>query len=304
MARTKLPTRSKAHRDTVLTIATEHADVLDKPVQQFMAGLDLHDDEYRMSSGMVFGEQTKYVSWELPEELKTVELLQITDVQFGHVRCKYHRVLEYRDWVLAKANRFMIWTGDMIDAWAAWSPGRGFEQIGDPMSQVFKFCEVWAPARHRILGYVGGNHERRAIPGFGDLGIMLAALMRIPYSNGKQLIDVHFGKHKPFKISQWHGRGGARTKGTVAQTLHRFASEGDSQLYLMGHLHQPMIIPGWKEVRAPGQKVVTRKYIAALGSSFLETWNTYGEIAGYTGGDVLMPRAILDTPGGWEVTLR
>jgi hypothetical protein len=297
----KKVTRAETSHQRTEVVKAPH-EAYDKPIQQLMSSLELSKDVLRHTSSMVFGEQTKYVSWEVPKG-ETIELLQITDVQFGHVHCKYHRVIEYRDWVLSAPNRYMIWTGDMVDAWAMWSPGRGFEQIGDPMSQVFKFCEVWAPARHRILGYVGGNHERRAIPAFGDLGVLLAAMLQIPYSNGRQLIDVHFGKHKPFKITQWHGRGGARTKGTVAQTLHRFASEGDSQLYLMGHLHQPMIIPGWKEHRENG-RVVARKYIAALGSSFLETWGTYGEVAGYSSHDVLMPRAVLSADGSWELTLR
>ncbi len=274
-------------------------------VENFIGRLKLPANEHRHVSGMIIGEQSKYVSWDFPESLKTLELLQITDVQFGHIYCKYQRVIEFRDWILSKPNRFMIWTGDMVDAWAMWSPGTAFDQIGDPQSQIMKFAEMWAPARHRVLGYVGGNHERRAIPGFGDLGVLLASLLQIPYSNGRQLIDVHFGKHKPFKITQWHGKGGARTKGTVAQNLMRFAAEGDSQLYLTGHLHQPMIIPFWKERRAAvGQKVINHKCIVAIGSSFMETWGTYGEVSGYSGHDVLMPLTVLEPGGGWEVRLR
>jgi hypothetical protein len=292
MAKSERTTKPKTLRDAVPLI------------EQYVSKLELADDVYRHTSGMNIDGNSKYVTWEFPTSLKTLELIQITDVQFGHKFCKVNRVKEFRDWVLDAPNRFMIWTGDMVDAWAMWSPGTAFEQIGDPQSQIFKFAEMWAPARHRILGYVGGNHERRAIPGFGDLGVLLAALLQIPYSRGRQLIDVHFGKHTPFKISQWHGRGGARTKGTVAQTLHRYASEGDSQLYLMGHLHQPMILPFWKERRGVGQNVVTTKCIAALGSSFLETWGTYGEVSGYSGHDVLMPCAQIEPSGKWQLNLR
>ena len=302
MARHKLPAK-KADRRAELLSQRDISTVLDQPIEQYMGGLELAPDKYRRHGSMVIGEQTKYVTWELPTTFDTVELTQLTDVQFGHVRCKYRRVVEYRDWILAKPNRFMIWTGDMVDAHALWSPGRAIEQIGDPMSQIFKFVELWAPARDRILGYVGGNHERRAIPGFGDLGVLLASLLRIPYSNGRQLIDIEYGEFKPFKVTQWHGRGGARTKGTVAQVLSRFASTGDSHLYLMGHLHQPMIIPGWKEVRR-GRRIVLQKYFAALGSSFMELWGSYGEVAGYEGSDVLMPRAVLEPSGHWELTLR
>lgn len=284
---------------------------LSEQTSQFLNAIwqTLPPDQHKLASGMCIGEQSKYLRWEIaPQDIDdadTIELIQITDVQFGHICCKYERVLEYRDWVLAVPNRFMLWTGDMVDAWAMWSPGRAFDQLGDPQSQVLKFVETWAPARHRILGYVGGNHERRAIPGFGDLGVMIATLLKIPYSNGRQMIDVHFGRHRPFQISLWHGAGGARTKGTVAQILHRFTSIGDSQLYLMGHVHQPLVIWTWKEERdAARQRIKPKKVIGVVGSSFMDLWGSYGELAGFGAGDVAMARAVLGADGGWEVTLR
>ena len=266
----------------------------------------LRPDEHRLTSGMVLGEQAKYLRWDLNTVTTDyIDLMQITDVQFGHVCCKYERVEEYRDWILAEPNRFMLWTGDMVDAWAMWSPGRAFDQLGDPQSQILKFVETWAPARHRILGYVGGNHERRAIPGFGDLGVLLATLLKIPYSNGRQAIDLYYGKHKPFRISLWHGVGGARTKGTVAQILHRFMNHGDSQLYLMGHVHQPLVMPLWKEVRDPKtQRIKAVKAIGAVGSSFMDLWGSYGEVAGHGASDVLMACTQIERVGGWQVQLR
>lgn len=294
------------HQPSTLARATSFEPLIDSTMRYFDR-LALKPYEHKVETGMQFGEQVKYVSWQIPESKvgREIELMQITDVQFGHRGCRVDRVIEYRDWVLAKKNRFMLWTGDNVDAWALWSPGTAWDQIADPQSQVFKFCELWAPARHRILGYVGGNHERRAIPGFGDLGILIATLLRIPYSGGRQHVDVHYGKHTPFRISLWHGTGGARTKGTVAQGLARFMEQGDSQLYLTGHVHQPLIIPTWKEVRDTENKRITlRKSIGVVGSSFMETYGTYAEVAGYTGGDVLMGNARLEANGKWEVSLR
>lgn len=274
------------------------------PIQNLVKDLKLHKDVYSHKTIYELYGETKYLSWDFSKApFTTLELLQITDVQWGHVCTRRERVIEYRDWVLAKPNRYMIWTGDNIDSATMQSKGTTWENTGSPQQQLYEFVAIWAPARHRILGYVGGNHERRVLTTFGDLGITIAALLQVPYSRGKQLIDIHFGNHKPFQISQWHGVGGARTKGTVAQVLTRFASEGDSQLYLMGHLHQPMIIPFWKERRGEhGVRAV--KTIAALGSSFMETWGSYGEVSGYGPSDVLMPRTVLDKDGGWEVTLR
>jgi hypothetical protein len=300
MASTQLRTTKKTGNKRFEDLIESTVQYMDK-----LAGR-MRPNEHPMTSGMVYGEQAKYVSWQIPDKkFSSIELMQITDVQFGHVTTKYDRVIEYRDWVLAKPNRFMFWTGDNVDAWALWSPGRAFDQIADPQSQVYKFCEVWAPARHRILGYVGGNHERRAIPAFGDLGTLIATLLKIPYSNGRQIIDIYFGKHQPFQTMLWHGVGGARTKGTVAQILSRFMAHGNAHLYLMGHVHQPLVLPLWKEVADPARhRVQLRKSIGVVGSSFMETWNSYGEISGYGASDVLMGNARLENTGKWEVSLR
>src|SRR5271166_2415530 len=82
------------------------------------------DSGIRMSTHMHYGEQTKHVVWTLPSSLEEIELVHITDVQFGHIFCKVNRVIEYRDWVLSSPNRYMLWGGDMVDAFALCkSPG-------------------------------------------------------------------------------------------------------------------------------------------------------------------------------------
>lgn len=283
-----------------------------EPIQDLVAKLKLPENAFPATTRQLTFGETKWIEWDFSDaKFNTLEIIQITDVQYGHICCKTERVKEYRDWVLSKPNRYMVWSGDNIDSAHMQSKGTTWENTGSPQQQLFEFCKLWAPARHRILGYVGGNHERRCLTTFGDLGITIAALLRIPYSRGKQLIDITFGEHRhhgrkglhPFRISQWHGAGGARTKGTVAQVLSRFASDGDSQLYLMGHLHQAMVIPMFKERRGErGIRAV--KCIAAMGSSFLDLWGSYGEVSGYGPGDVIMPLTVLDKDGSWEVRLK
>jgi hypothetical protein len=285
---------------------------ISQPVEDLVAQLNLRPNAFPSLTRMAVHGETKWIEWDFSTaKFKSLEIIQITDVQWGHICCRRDRVREYRDWVLSKPNRYMVWTGDNIDSATMQSKGTTWENTGSPQQQLYEFCKEWAPARHRILGYVGGNHERRCLTTFGDLGITIAALLRIPYSRGKQLIDIKFGEHRnfgrkglhPFRISQWHGVGGARTKGTVAQVLTRFASDGDSQLYLMGHLHQAMVIPFFKERRGEhGIRAV--KAVGAMGSSFLELWGGYGEVSGYGPGDVIMPRCVIERDGSWEVTLK
>ena len=276
-----------------------------KEALQYLDSL-MQPDVCQITTGMRYGDNVKYVRVGIPAKMfAEIQLMQITDVQFGHVACRYDRVIEYRDWILAEPNRFMLWGGDMIDAATKISVGDPWENLAGPARQIFKFCEVWAPARHRILGYVGGNHERRGQTTYGDLGSAIAAFLKIPYSMGRQAVDIQYGKHRPFKISLWHGAGGARTKGTAAQILDRFMQQGDSQLYLMGHVHQPLVMPIWKQYRTPGSlQIRLQKVIGAIGSSFMETWHTYGEAAGYAAGDVLMACTELTPDGHWQVSLR
>jgi len=269
---------------------------------------NFESEDFKLYLGQEIGEQSKYVTVRFDEkQVKkwgSLELIQLTDIQFGSKGCKLKRVIEYRDWVLSKPNRFILLTGDNVDAATIFSPGTPWDNLFGPQSQAYRFAEIFASARHRILGYVGGNHERRSMPAFGDIGTLIAILLQIPYSCGKQVIDVHFGLHKPFKVALWHGVGGARTKGAVAQVLDRFMQWGDSQLYLMGHLHQGMVLPAWREVRDGYGKLKMEKKMGALGTSFLETWGTYGEVAGFQPHDVMMARAILGDDGKWELTLK
>ena len=282
---------------TELDLTTEYGKRLEKKMAK---------DVVQIESGMRFGAEAKYLSLTLsPRRFKQIELCHITDVQFGHKRCLLSRVKEYRDWILSEPNRFVFFGGDMIDAWVLNSPGQPHENTMDAQGQVYKFCEIWAPARHRILGYVGGNHERRGLKGFGDLGILIATILRIPYSAGQQLIDVHYGHHRPFKVHLWHGSGASRTMGAKAQMLHRFMQTGDSQLYLVGHLHAALMLFDWRTSRKEDKRdVEITKIAGAMSSSFLAYWANYAEVMGLSVSDVMMARTLLDPDGGWELTAR
>ena len=110
----------------------------------------------QFSSGMHINEQTKYLSYNLRPLKDEIELLHMTDMQFGHVACNVKKVIEYRDWVLSQPNRFVLFGGDCIDSGTKLSVGSPWEQLMEPQGQVYRFCELFAPMRHRILGYAGG----------------------------------------------------------------------------------------------------------------------------------------------------
>ena len=260
----------------------------------------------KLYSGMNFGDQSGYVSWRFdPKQFKTIEILHLTDLQFGHIFCDVKRIIEYRDWVLSKPNRFVVFGGDMIDAGTKFSPGSPWEQRCEPQGEVYQFCELIYPLAHRVLGYVSGNHELRSVPTFGNLGSMLASILNIPFSLTQQRVDIHFGAHKPFSIRLWHGAGTSQSAGAKMNMVDRFMQRGDADLYLTGHLHDAMTKFKWREMRDPvSLKVYFKKIGGAMSSSFLQYCHTYAEAMNLEPNGLMMARAVLEADGGWELTLR
>lgn len=259
----------------------------------------------KLQGGMHWGEQTKYITYDMTDMKEPLEIIHMTDIQFGHVGCRVDKVIEYRDWILSEPNRYVFFGGDNIDAGHKLSIGSPWEQIGEPQTQVYRFCEMFAPMRHRILGYVGGNHERRGLPTFGDLGSLLAHILEIPYSAGRQFIDFKFAGGKSFRLDGWHGKGAAQTAGAKLQMLHRYMQSGDSQIYLVGHLHDAIVKFDWRITRVPGKnKVELVKIGGAMSSSFLEYFGGYAEVMGLQPSGLMMARIVVEPTGHWELTCR
>ncbi len=255
---------------------------------------------------MQIGDEFKYVTARFnPKKYKDgIEILHLTDVQFGHLSCNVPRFEEYMKWILSEKNRFVFFGGDMVDAATALSIASPYENTEDPQGQVYKFVELVMPIRHRIIGYVGGNHERRSTKTFGDLGHLIATLLKVPYSSGKQFVDIYYGDHKPFKNSLWHGGTGSKTKGSKAQMLHRFMTQGDSQVYWVGHLHDVLMIGDCRERRGDDGRIDLEKFAGVMSSSFLDHYGTYAEVMGLPAGDTQMWRLVLEPDGKWMLTLR
>jgi UDP-2,3-diacylglucosamine pyrophosphatase LpxH len=240
-----------------------------------------------------------------PSRPSQVELIHLTDLQIGAKNFQRDRFRKYREWILSSPNRFVFLGGDIIDAATILSVASPYENTDEPLDQTDEATELLKPLADagRLLGYVGGNHERRTCKTFGDSGRLIARNLQVPYSRGVQLIDLHYGKHKPFKVSLWHGGGSARTKGAKAQMLHRFMHQADSQLYLVGHLHDVVLLFDWRQARVDG-RIKLQKIAGVMSSSFLSYWNSYAEVFAMSPSDTMMARTILEPSGAWEVTLK
>lgn len=250
-----------------------------------------------------------FVEWDFSaRRWPRLEILQLTDIQYGSAYCREDKVREHVKWVLAAPWRRVVFGGDMVEAFNYLkSPGTPADQKpGSVMDQVKQAVSIYQPIAGRVLGYVSGNHERRHMA-LGDLtGLVAEALGGIPWAPGRQHIAIRFGawQKRAFRISMHHGRGSAMTRGSIVNALERMALQDDCDLFLMGHLHQSNAIhiprPVWDE--QAGQ-VVVRDSWAAMGSSFLSHYGSYADVAGYRANKLHMPLAVLERDGEWRVLL-
>jgi hypothetical protein len=275
----------------------------------FMRRLGIKKPDFWRSTGMSDVHQEKYVQVRFSpaqvKKWKQLEIIHLTDVQWGHVCCNRKRVKEYNDWILSIPNRMVVFGGDMIDAANAFSPGQPWENMFEAQSQIYQFCEMYAPIAHRVLGGISGNHERRGLKTFGDLGILLGKLLQIPWSTGQQFIDIYWGDWKPFRIDLWHGKGAAQTAGAKMNMLVSAMVKSDANFVLVGHLHDSFLKWRWmKERDSANLRVNLIKQGGAMSSSFLEYFAAYAETMNLDPSGVMMARAILYPEKHWEITFR
>ena len=265
----------------------------------------------RLRIGQQEDEEIKLVEYDFndksrfPKQPLRIELMMLTDLQIGSKGFQRKRFMEYRAWILDSPNRFVFLGGDIVDAATILSIASPYDNTGEPIDQVDEAVELLKPLSDagRLLGYVGGNHERRTLKTWGDCGRLIARDLKVPYSRGVQLIDLRYAAHNPFKVSLWHGSGSARTKGAKAQMIHRFMAQADSQVYLVGHLHDAMVLFDWRQMRING-KIKLQKIAGIMSSSFLTYWSSYAEVFAMPPSDTMMARIILEPSGHWEVTMK
>src|SRR5215471_12608515 len=262
---------------------------------EYRRSLKLQAPVFKRYCGMASGEQTKYVKVTFDDKLNKkwgrVELIQLTDVQFGHVLCNEAKFKALLDYVLEEDFRFLLLTGDMIDAAHINSPGGPYQNKWQPSIQLKRFCSVMAPVAHRCLSSIGGNHERRSNLYFGDLGTELSTLLEVPYSAGQMYVDVHIGG-RIVRNELWHGRGAAASAGgRVNMIVEHMAQNPSADIIWVGHLHGGYAAWRWVKTPHPGNMSVSlRKQVGVMSPSFLDFWGVYGEVAGLSPSDVIISK--------------
>jgi hypothetical protein len=219
------------------------------------------------------------------------------DEQIGHVACDDARVLKDIEWAAKNPHCLVVLLGDGIDSATKESPGYLRENKTTPLQQVKDYIALHKPIAGQIIGYVGGNHERRIDKALSDPGMTVSLIAeglstdkhKIPYSGGLLLLDVHWRGHL-WTLTLFHGAGAAQTAGSKIQRMQRNMLLTDSLITLSGHLHDEAKTSRRFLKRMNDGTIKVVKQTALQCGTYMKYIGSYGEIGGMspTGPDMIV----------------
>jgi predicted phosphodiesterase len=195
----------------------------------------------------------RVIKIDLPRDLPSVEIHTFADEHIGDAQSDLKRLLTRIEYVKNTPNAYCILNGDIIDNATKTSIGDTYTQVFNPMEQLEKAVEIFAPIKDKILCITHGNHENRT---YKNEGINISRLMATQlglvdkYTPTSAVIFIRFGqgskstnyRKASYTIYVLHGSGGGRKEGSKANRLADMASIIDTDIYIHSHTHLPMIM--------------------------------------------------------------
>lgn len=194
----------------------------------------------------------KVIKIDLPSDLEQIELHTFADEHIGDENSDIKRVLQRIEYVKNTPNAYCILNGDIIDNATKTSIGDTYSQVFNPMQQLEKAVELFAPIKEKILCITHGNHENRTYKKEGiNISRMIASQLGLSdkYTSTSAVLFIRLGQdcanHKRkfrYTVYVLHGNGGGRKEGAKAIRLADMAGIIDTDIYIHSHTHLPMIM--------------------------------------------------------------
>lgn len=215
-----------------------------------------------------------------PNQLTIVPL---ADAHYGSAEFNevlWHRAIKR---IQDDPSCFCVLVGDLMDNGLKNSVTNVYEALATPRQQKEWLISELKPIANKILGAVGGNHERRSIRD-ADLDplydVMLAIGREDLYRQSICFMQVRLcykfqgalKERVQYSFAITHGAGGGQYIGSSANRVQTYGAyiEGIDCL-ITGHTHKPLTFPVSKLVFDGGAKtVLQRQFTVVVASSFLD----------------------------------
>ena len=103
-----------------------------------------------------------------------IEVHPLSDMHIGDHQCDIKLIMERIEYIKNTPTAYAILDGDLMDTAIASSIGDTYAATLQPMEQLKKCVEIFAPIKDKILAVLPGNHENRV---YKSDGLDLTELM-------------------------------------------------------------------------------------------------------------------------------
>lgn len=257
-----------------------------------------------MQGAFLFGgEVMKAIRCDLPYA-EQIEIHPLSDLHIGDAHYDHKSIMARIEHIKNTENAYCILDGDLMDCAIATSVGDTYGASIQPMEQLKTCVNIFEPIKDKILAVLPGNHEHRIYKTDGiDITQIMCSQLGIQgkYSSTTAVLFVRFGKvtnshNRPqlYTIYVTHGCGGGRKEGGKVNRLADLASIVDTDIYVMGHTHLPVVM---KEsfYRLSGStssiQMVDKLFVNTAASL---NYGGYGDAQGYKPASLCSPIIYLD----------
>lgn len=201
-------------------------------------------------------EEIKVIKVELPD-YENIEIYPISDLHWGEKECDEKLFLKFLDYILEKENRYVVLNGDLLNMALTMSVSDTYAEKYSPDDAIDSLANVLQRIKGRILAMGTGNHEDRVYRYTGiDASAYLAMKIGLPqerYSDNSFVLFVSFGRSQHYRDNRkkknvysgffHHGVGGGKKKGGKMNMVVGMRDIVDTDFYVVGHVHDPMMTP-------------------------------------------------------------
>jgi hypothetical protein len=233
----------------------------------------------------------KIIKRELPEDIKKITIIPISDVHIGDKSCNLKAFKEALERIKNEDNTYTILNGDLCNIALKTSKSDTYEEDKTPMEQVLELITYLEPIKDKILVMSSGNHEDRIKRDTNvDILWLVAKQLGIEdrYSPSWWYLYLTFGlnivkkdRQMIYTITGYHGTGGGSTSGGKINKVKKMSQVVLADIYLMSHVHEPITTKGIIYVPEYQHKtIVKREMYYCISNSFVEYQDSYAERMG------------------------
>lgn len=239
----------------------------------------------------------------VPDRWPHVTLAPWYDVHHGHRLHAAKLFKKHVEWFINEPYTIGWNGGDFIENAVEGSPGM-FSQRTYPGEQFDEALDLLAPLQHKLAFAIPGNHEARTFRIAGiDIAKHMASDLRIPYFPDYCFATIKW-RGMQIRIVAHHGTGSSSTAGAQRNAARKdMPWIGGADLFVTGHLHQPMADVVYSTTWDHEGRMYTRSAFVIICPSYLQYFGGYAGSKRLSPGQIGLAIAKIHSNGDIETTL-